>query len=228
MPAITLPASKFIRVEVDDFKSDLGLPNPDIQGWQILLHSVGGGFEFRYVSISISTGELSTRPNPTGAYSLIESADVLDEGTPITLPNGVTITPIEYQREGKGNPPVNPPFPNSIFNSSDDVDFYYLAKSDLDFMLDNNPTHVYISSCELNFGGGIRMKDGGSYSMLKIECVDSDSLLQLQVSGNAPVPLFVIAPPCPPKWNNTFNGGGGLISASVVKTQQAVPRNPQD
>jgi len=221
------PPYNFIKVETNNFKNDLEYSTPDIQGWQITLIKENGEINFHFAKV-ISTIQdgikivqvESPKKATMGLYELIVGYDQIE-------------LPKKYLGEVHQSNQIFGPFSESVFEIENEIEFFYLSKLDLDFMLINEATEIYISTCTINFGGGLATVDGSNYSMLKIECADENGVFQIQVNNNAPSPLFVLAPPCPPKWNNSIVGGGGLegerselYEFEIIKTKPLIPLGP--
>jgi len=111
------------------------------------------------------------------------------------------------------------PFNVSLLCDLTEFDFYFIYKSQLEDILLNNPTHLYFSKAILTFGSSILDNySGNNMQMLKIECAEGESPFQVTFNTSmSPAPLFFLAPPCPPMWNQLFNVIHPPLSIGIIR-----------
>lgn len=180
-----LPES-ILKIEKDKFLNDL----PDyylnnVVGWQIipiLVPPENTKYSFRYVAVK-SGHQLGNSREATSINYCSISVSITINGI---QPQFTTIS--------------TGPFIRNIFTNGIIPDFFFLARTDLDFLLINNPTHLFIS--KLIFNNSVSVVGAiGDYPALKFECTRHDLPVIISYGQYGPAPLYIIAPPCPPMWN---------------------------
>lgn len=179
----------FLKIETSIFKTiinyDSGATNVD--GWQVTFQDVSNRYKMIFKEVR---------------DSIVLSPTYYDETSfqHVRRLNAPFTNVVSEEIVGSG------PFNISLLRDSQQFDFYFLYKSQLENLLDNNATHLYFSKAVVSLGSTILEHQNNSMTCLKVECVEGDIPIYFTHREMSPAPLFLLSPPCPPMWNSLYAG----------------------